>query len=120
MIEVWVHDGRAVAHVVEEALEQVPAPLGVDHLGMELHAVDGPLGVVEGGHRGVGAGGGGHEPVGHRGDGVAVAHPHLGGAGGQSANSGRVPVTVSGVRPYSPRPVRATSPPSCWVSSWAP
>ena len=29
-------------------------------------------------------------------------------------------VRVRAVRPYSPRPVRATSPPSCWVSSWAP
>ena len=69
---------RAVADVVEEALQEVPAPLGVDHLGVELHAVDAAVGVVEGGHRGVGAGGRGHEPVGHRGDGVAVAHPHLG------------------------------------------
>ena len=24
------------------------------------------------------------------------------------------------VRPYSPRPPRATSPPSCWATSWAP
>ena len=30
------------------------------------------------------------------------------------------PVTVSSVRPYSPRPVWATSPPSCWATSWAP
>ena len=29
-------------------------------------------------------------------------------------------VTRSAVRPYSPRPVRATSPPSCWATSWAP
>jgi hypothetical protein len=30
------------------------------------------------------------------------------------------PVTVSAVRPYSPFPPRATSPPSCWAISWAP
>ncbi len=65
MIEVWVHERRAVADVVEEALEQVATALGVDHLGVELHAVDGPFGMVEGGHRSVGAGGGGHEPLGH-------------------------------------------------------
>ncbi len=68
----------AVADVVEEALEQVATVLGVDDLGVELHAEDAPLGVVEGGHGRVGAAGRGHEPVGHRGDGVAVAHPHLG------------------------------------------
>ena len=67
-----------MAHAVEEALEEVAAPLGVDHLGVELHAVDGPLGVVEGGHRGVVTGGRGHEPRRDGGDGVGVAHPHLG------------------------------------------
>ncbi len=41
-------------------------------------------------------------------------------APGQSKNSGEEPVSVSGVLPYSPRPVRATSPPSCRVSNWAP
>ncbi len=40
--------------------------------------------------------------------------------GGQSANRGECPAMVSGVRPYSPRPVRDTSPPSWRVSSWAP
>ena len=39
---------------------------------------------------------------------------------GQSTKSGEVPVTDRGVRPYSPRPVRATSPPSCWAINWAP
>ncbi len=28
--------------------------------------------------------------------------------------------TVSIARPYSPRPVRSTRPPSCWAMSWAP
>ena len=54
---------------------------------------------------------------------VVMASPwliHTSASPGQSENSGDEPVTVSGVRPYSPRPVRATSPPSCWVRSWAP
>ncbi len=45
---------------------------------------------------------------------------HTSTAPGQSEKRGEDPVNVSGVRPYSPRPVRATSPPSCRVSSWAP
>ena len=48
MIEVWVHDGRAAADVEEEALEQLLAALGVDDLGVELHAVDAALGVAAG------------------------------------------------------------------------
>ena len=66
------------AGVEEEALEHLAAPLGVDHLGMELHPEDAALGVVEGGDRGVGTGRRGHETRRHLGDGVAVAHPHLG------------------------------------------
>ena len=42
------------------------------------------------------------------------------GDSGQSLKMGDAPVTVSGVRPYSPRPVRETSPPSCCARSWAP
>ncbi len=67
----------ATADVVEEALEKVSPPFGVDDLGMELHAVDGPRGVVEGGHRCVGAPAGHLEAVGHPGDRVGVAHPDL-------------------------------------------
>ena len=51
MIEMWVQRGAAPAHVEEEALEELRAPVGVDHLGVELHAVDAPVGVAEGGHR---------------------------------------------------------------------
>ena len=61
MIETWVHVGRAPADVVEEVLEQVLTALGVDHLGVELDAEDAPVGVVEGGHRGVGGRRGGDE-----------------------------------------------------------
>ena len=39
---------------------------------------------------------------------------------GWSANRPEPSVTVSSVRPYSPVPPRATSPPSCWATSWAP
>ncbi len=54
---------------------------------------------------------------------VVMASPwliHTSASAGQSTNTGERPVRVSGVRPYSPRPVRATSPPSCWATSWAP
>ena len=43
--------GPGAAHVVEEGLEDLHAPGGVDHLGVELHAVDAPLGVLERRHR---------------------------------------------------------------------
>ena len=49
-----------------------------------------------------------------------LIHTSAGPRGGQSANNGELALRVSGVRPYSPRPVRATVPPSCWVRSWAP
>ena len=39
---------------------------------------------------------------------------------GQSLNSGEGPVSSSLVRPYSPRPVRVTVPPSWRATSWAP
>ena len=45
---------------------------------------------------------------------------HTSASAGQSTNNGEWAVTVRGVRPYSPRPVRDTSPASCRVSSWAP
>jgi len=67
------------ADVVEEALEEVRAAIGVDDLGMELDAVDAPLGIPEGRHRRVrGRGGRFHARRGGR-DAVAVAHPDLGG-----------------------------------------
>ena len=119
MIETWVHDGQAAARVEEEALEDLAAPLGVDDLGMELQAEDAPFGVVHGGHRGPGAGGGGHESRRWDRDGVAVAHPDLGrggpvdaqrGGGGQRQLGAPV-LAVPGVRHV---------PPSCVAMSWAP
>ena len=68
---------------------------------------------------GVSGGGGGdrRSPSGARGDGVEVAHPHRAGASGwRAAEQHALGSTTSrSVRPYSPRPVRATSPPSCWA-----
>ena len=61
MIETWVQRRGDPADVVQEPLEEVGPPVGVDHLGVELDPVDLPLGVVEGGHRGLGAGRGGDE-----------------------------------------------------------
>ena len=73
--------GGAPAHVVEEVLEHLLAPGRVGHLGVELDAVDAPLGVLQGGHRHhVGAGG--DREAGRRlHDRVAVAHPHVLGHG---------------------------------------
>ena len=60
------------------------------------------------------------EALGRRGDRVAVAHP-------RGRRRGPVPhqragrrAATSSVRPYSPTPVLATSPPSCWAMSCAP
>ena len=73
--------GGTPAHVVEEVLEHLLAPGGMGHLGVELDAVDPPVGVLQGRHRDhVGAGG--HPEPGRRlHDRVAVAHPHVLGDG---------------------------------------
>ncbi len=68
--------GPGVAHVVEEGFEDLHAPVGVDHLGVELHAVDRPVGVFERRHR-RGRRGRGLEAGGSQDDRVAVAHPHF-------------------------------------------
>ena len=110
----------AAAHVEQEALEHLAAPLGVDDLGMELHAEDAALGVMHGGNRGVGAGGGGGEAR----RGAVMASPWLihtcDETGRSCAERGRAGQRRSSVRPYSPRPVRDTVPPSCRAMSWAP
>ena len=111
---------QAAARVEEEALEDLAAPLGVHDLGMELQPEDAALGVVHGGHRRIRAGGGGHEPRRHFGDGVAVAHPDLGRWWASRCRAATGPSSVNFVRPYSPFPVCATCPPSCMAMSWAP
>ena len=57
-------------------VEDLAAPVGVHHLGMELQTEEPALGVVHGRHRRTLADCGGHEALGHFGDRVAVAHPH--------------------------------------------
>ena len=75
------HGGRrprrgGARDVVEEGLEHVLALRGVDDLRVELHGVEAPRGVLEGGDRGRRRGRG-HTCPGRRGDDrVAVAHPH--------------------------------------------
>ena len=61
MIDTWVHAGQAPAHVDEEVVEDLAAPLGVHDLGVELHPEEPPLGVVHGRDGGAGTGGRGHE-----------------------------------------------------------
>ena len=106
--------------VVQEVLEHLLAVLGVQHLGVELHAGQPAVDVLERRHRGAGDGRGDGEPVGRRGDRVAVAHPHRLLAGSVAEAAGRRSVTVSSVRPYSRSPVCATVPPSACAIAWKP
>ncbi len=65
------------ARRVEEVLEHLLAVLGVQHLGVELHAVEAAPGVLEGGDRGLAGRGRHREALGGGGHAVAVGHPHL-------------------------------------------
>ena len=75
MTESIVQVGRAAARLVQEVLEQVLAVRRVHDLGVELHAVQAPLGRLEGGGGRVGRGAHHLEAVRRPGDGVEVAHP---------------------------------------------
>ena len=68
--------GLAAADVVEEVLQHLLATRRVHHLGVELHAVDPPLDVVQHRNRGLGAAGRHREALGRAHDRVEVAHPH--------------------------------------------
>ena len=68
--------GRPAAGDVEqEVAEHLLAVLGVQHLGVPLHAGEPPVEVLEGGDGGAGGGGEHVEPGRRRDDRVAVAHP---------------------------------------------
>ena len=67
--------GLAPGDVVQEALEDALTVLGVDDLGVELHAREAALAVFERRDRGAGRLRGDREALGGRGDGVAVRHP---------------------------------------------
>ena len=56
--------GLGAGDLVEEVLEHGLAVLGVEHLGVELHAGHAPAEVLEGGHRGPGRPGGHRKPSG--------------------------------------------------------
>ena len=73
---------RAARPLVEEAPQHAHAVRRVDDLGVELHAVDPPLVVLQHGDRGVVGRRGRGEPGRRRGDGVEVAHPHVVHVGG--------------------------------------
>ena len=70
--------------------------------------------------RTLGRGAGDDEALGRRGDRVAVAHPTGHARAATRPSATEAPTRVSVVRPYSPTPVLATSPPSCWAISCAP
>ena len=82
LLDRGVDDGRhrpgrlAAADVVEEATQQRLTVGGVDHLGVELHAVDPALHVLEHRDRRLGGAGGDPEALGRADDRVEVAHPH--------------------------------------------
>ena len=109
------------AGVVEEVLEHLLAVRGVDDLGVELHAEDAAVAVLEGGRRRVA--GAGRDRGARRAarrwcrSGSSTRAGRLGWVAPKSRLSA---VTSRSVRPYSPRPVRATSPPRSRASSWAP
>ncbi len=67
---------RAPADAVHEVLDQLPAGLGVDDFGVELHAVDRLIGGGDGGDRSVLGVSDRAETVGKPREVVAVAHPH--------------------------------------------
>ncbi len=67
----------APAHVVEEGLEDLLPAVGVGHLGVELHTVDSPGRVLQGGDRHVSGRRGGPEAGRGDGDPVEMAHPHV-------------------------------------------
>ncbi len=66
---------RRVRHVVEEVLEQLGAMRCVHDLGMELDAVERPVGVLERGDRGRRRAGDNTRPGWRRDDRITVAHP---------------------------------------------
>ena len=113
--------GRAAAgDVVQEVLEHLLAVLGVQHLGVPLHAGQPAVGVLERRDRRdprsrrARRSRAGPRPRSRRGTSRRVW------SAGRSAS--RVPPrsTLTGVRPYSRAPVGETAPPRPWAISWKP
>ena len=93
----------------------------VDHLGVELHAVDAALVVLEHRDRSAGRGRGGGEAGGRLGDARrSGSSTRRARQVRRRAGAATVPVRVMRARPYSPCMPRPTTPPSCWAISWAP
>ncbi len=68
--------GPGPGQVVQELADHLLAVRRVGHLGVVLDAPDAALGRLQGGDGRARGGGRGHEPLGHPGDAVEVAHPH--------------------------------------------
>ena len=123
-LDLGVDDGRhrpgrpAPAHVEQEALGASPGRPACAPPRVELDAVDPPATCLEHGHGDVGRASRHREALRGPHDGVEVAHPDR--LRPRRAGRWPRPSISSSVRPYSPRPVRATSPPSCCARSWAP
>jgi hypothetical protein len=73
----WRPRRREARDVEQEGGKHVAAAGRVDHLGVELHAVDAPLGVADRAEGRVAADADGLEAGRKRGDAVAVGHPHV-------------------------------------------
>ena len=114
--------GRPAAGDVEqEVLEHLLAVLGVQHLGVPLHAGEPAVEVLEGGDRAC--------PRSRRArrspSGAATTESPwliqtLCSRGHVRRAACRASVTSTGVRPYSERPVRRTSPPRLSAIAWKP
>ena len=105
--------------VVEEVLEHLLAVLGVEHLGVPLHAGQPAADVLEGGDRGVVGGGQDREALGRLRHRVAVGHPHLV-LGGDALEEGARLGDGDGRAAVLRAPVWATSPPRPLAISWKP
>ena len=110
----------AAGDVDEELLEHLLAVLGVQHLGVPLHAGQPAARASSNAATGVLVGRGERGEAGRR---AATASPwliHTRWPAGSPASSVPGSVTVTSVRPNSDRPVRATSPPSASAIAWKP
>ena len=110
----------AAGDVVQEVLEHLLTVLGVQHLRVPLDAGQPALDVLERRHRRPGRRGQHGEPVGRREPRSRRATSRRCAATGTSASSVPGSLTMTGVRPYSRRPVCATSPPRPCAISWKP
>jgi hypothetical protein len=114
-----VQVGPAAGGLEQEALQHLLAVLAVQHLGVELHAVQPAAGVLERRHRRLRRRAVTRKPAGA----CTTASPcdiHTDCCAGSPLNSTPGSTTSSGVPPNSAVPVRSTRPPSEAAMAWKP